>query len=251
LNYSDLLDDRYTFRSLANDTGTVKVQEWENRKILLAYLQAEAQFSRGRLAGETQWRIESALPSSESRFTKISGKVMTRYRLPGLWTRLQGDAGTSFGSDRLPLQDLFHGEGADARTRFRHDKLKTFGEWTGGAHRLVPGGGNLRGYTGTPLLAEKFASLNFSLGPNFTVAGFSPFIFYGTGAFWPARDAGSYTRSDAGLALNFGGSPTRVFGARLLADFSFRLYFPVWLSHPLPGEKKQQYRWYFALGRGL
>lgn len=251
LNYSDLLDDRYTFRSLANDTGTVKVQEWDDRKILLAYLQAEAQFRRGRLTGETQWRIESALPSSDSRFTKISGKVMTRYRLPGMWAHLQGNGGTSFGPDRLPLQDLFHGEGADARTRFRNDKLKTFGEWTGGPRRLVQGGGNLRGYTGTPLLAEKFASLNFSLGPNFAVAGFSPFIFYGTGAFWPARDASSYTRSDAGLALNFGGSPTRVFGARLLADFSFRLYFPVWLSHPLPGEKKQQYRWYFALGRGL
>jgi hypothetical protein len=251
LNYSDLLDDRYTFRSLANDTGAVKVQEWEDRKILLAYLQAEAQFSRGRLAGETQWRIESALPSSESRFTKISGKVMTRYRLPGLWVHLHGNAGTSFGPDRLPLQDLFHGEGADARARFRHDKLKTFGEWPGGAHRLVTGGGLLRGYTGTPLLAEKFATLNFSLLPNFAVAGFSPFIFYGTGAFWPARDAESYTRSDAGFAINFGGSQTRVFGARLLADFSFRLYFPVWLSHPLPGEKKQQYRWYFALGRGL
>jgi len=251
LNYSDLLDARYTFRSLANDTGKVKVQEWEDRKILFAYLQADARFNRGHFGGETQWRVESTLPSSASHFTKVSGKAMARYRLPGIWARVQGDFGTSFGPDHLPLQDLFHGEGAEARTRFRHDVLKTFGEWTGGARRLVQGGGGLRGYTGTPLVAEKFATLNFSLVPNFTVAGFSTFIFYGSGVFWPTRDDASYRRSDAGLALNFGGSQTRLFGARLLADFSFRLYFPLWLSHPLPGEKPRQYRWYFSVGNAL
>jgi hypothetical protein len=251
LNYSDLLNRDYTFRTLANDTGEVKLQEWEDRKILLAYLQANARFGRRRFSGETQWRVERALPSSEFRFTKNSGKIAARYRLPGSWARVQGNAGTSFGPDRLPLQDLFHGEGADARTRFRNDKLRTAGEWTGGAHRLVEGGGNLRGYTGTPLLAEKYATFNLELGSTFNIAGLSPFLFYDRGVIWPTRDTQSLTRADAGAALSFGGSQARLFGVGFLSEFSFRIYFPLWLSHSLPGEKQQQYRWYFALGRVL
>jgi hypothetical protein len=251
LNYSDLLNRDYTFRTVANDTGKVKLQEWDDRKILLAYLQANARFGRRRFSGETQWRVESALPSSESRFTKISGKLAARYRLPGLWARVQGNAGTSLGPDRLPLQDLFHGEGADARTRFRSDKLKTFGEWTGGAHRLVEGGGNLRGYTGTPLLAEKYATFNLEIGPTFNIAGLSPFLFYDRGVLYRTRGAESLTRANAGAALNFGGSQARWFGVNFLSEFSFRIYFPFWLSHPLPGEKQRQYRWYFALGKAL
>jgi hypothetical protein len=251
LNYSDLLEARYTFRTIANDTGEVSVQEWEDQRILSAYLQAEARFARGRFGGETQWRVESALPSSESSFTKISGKISARYRLPGLRTRMQANLGTSFGPDRLPLQDLFHGEGAEARARFRNDKLKTAGEWNGGARRLVEGGGNLRGYTGTPLLAEKYASCNFELGPSFNILGFSPFVFYDRGAIWLARDAKSLTRANAGAALSFGGSQARLFGASFLSELSARIYFPFWLSHPLPGEAKKQFRWYFALGKAL
>jgi len=251
VNFSRLLDEAYTFRKLENDTGKVKLQEWENKKILLAYLQAEAHFSHRRLAGETQWRSEIALPNSDARFSKISGRAAINYRLPGLQTRWQGNFGTSFGPDRLPLQDAFHGEGAEARTRFRHDRVKTSGDWSVGAHRLVEGGGNLRGYTGTPLLAEKYATFNLELGPSLNLAGLSPFIFYDRGAIWPARDANSFTRANAGVALNFGGSPSRLFGATLFSELAFRVYFPLWLSHPLPGEEQRQFRWYFALGKSL
>ena len=251
LNYSRLLEGAYTFRITANDTGKVTTQEWDRQKILLAYGQVEGRFARGRFGGETQWRLESALPASKSFFTKLSGKVATRFRLPGWQTRLQVNLGTSFGPDRLPLQDMFHGEGADARVRFRNDQLKTVGDWIGSTHRLVEGGGNLRGYTGTPLLAEKYASCNFELEPNFNILGFSPFAFYDRGALWPTRTAGSRTRANAGAALSFGGSQTRLFGVSLFSQFSARLYFPLWLSHPLPGEAKQQGRWYFALGKAL
>jgi len=251
LNYSRLLDQNYTFRTTANDTGKIRLQEWERGEILLGYLEASARLARGQFSGSTRWRIESTLPSSDSHFTKISGRIGARYRLPGVWARLQGNLGTSFGPDRLPRQDLFHGEGADARTRFRHDKLKTVGEWSGGAHRLVEGGGNLRGYTGTPLLAEKYASFNFELEPNFNIAGLSAFLFYDRGAIWPRRDAQALTRADAGAALSFGGSQARLFGVNFLSEFSFRIYFPFWLSHPLPGEKNRQHRWYFALGKAL
>jgi hypothetical protein len=251
VSFSRLLDEAYTFRKLENDTGRVKLQEWENKKIWLAYLQAEAHFGHRRLVGETQWRSEIALPESEARFAKISGHAAINFRPPGLQARWQGNLGASFGPDRLPRQDAFHGEGADARTRFRNDKVKTLGDWTAGAHRLAEGGGNLRGYTGTPLLAEKYATFNLELGPAVEIAGLSPFIFYDRGAIWPARDANSLTRADAGVALSFGGSQSRLFGAALFSELAFRVYFPLWLSHPLPGEKQRQFRWYFALGKRL
>jgi hypothetical protein len=250
-NYSRLLDKDYTFRRIENDTGKVKVQEWEDRNILMVYVQANGHFNRGGFTGETAWRAESALPASEKRFTKISGKFAGRYRLPGAWARGQGNAGASFGPDRLPLQDLFHGEGADARTRFRSDKLKTVSKGYNGAHRLVEGGGNLRGYTGTPLLAEKYATFNLELGSTFNIAGLSPFLFYDCGVIWPTRGAEPATRANAGAALNFDGSQARLFGVNFLSALSFRVYFPLWLSHPLPGEKNRQFRWYFALGKSL
>jgi hypothetical protein len=250
LNFSRLLDEAYTFRRSINDTGRVEYQEWEDRAVTFAYLQTEAYFGRGRLAGETLARAEIALPNSEARFSKISGRAEMRYRLPGMLSRLQGNLGTSFGPDRLPLQDAFRGEGADARTRYRHDKAETFGDLSG-IHRLVEGGGNLRGYTGTPLWAEKYATFNFELGPSATVAGFSLFGFYDRGLIWPTRDANSLTRANAGVALSFGGSSGRLFGANLLSELALRVYFPFWLSHPLSGEKQQQFRWYFALGKSL
>jgi hemolysin activation/secretion protein len=217
----------------------------------LAYLQAEAHFSHRRFAGETQWRGEIALPNSDARFSKISGRAAINYRLPGLQARWQGNLGTSFGPDRLPLQDVFHGEGAEAKTRFQNDKVKTIGDWTTGAHRLVEGGGNLRGYTGTPLLSERYATFNLELSPAMQILGLSPFIFYDRGAIWPTRDANSLTRANAGAALSFGGSPSRLFGAALFSELAFRVYFPLWLSHPLPGEEQRQFRWYFALGKSL
>ncbi|MDZ7343574.1 MAG: M1 family aminopeptidase [candidate division KSB1 bacterium] len=251
VNYSNLLDEVYTYREVANDTGKVKLPEWEDRDILFAYLRAETYFGDHRLNGEAKLQIETTLPESDSRFSKISGRAEVSYRRWGMRGLVRGNAATSFGPDPLPLQDLFHGEGAEARTRFRHDKAKTGGDWLAFPHRLVEGGGNLLGYTGTPLLAERYATFNLTLGPTATVAGFSLFAFYDRGAIWPTRDAVSQIRADAGLAFSFGGEQTRWFGSELFSELALRFYFPLWLSHPLPGEKNWQFRYYFALGKAL
>ncbi|MDZ7292251.1 MAG: M1 family aminopeptidase [candidate division KSB1 bacterium] len=247
INYSRLLDEAYTFRVVANDTGDFRLPEWENQNILFAYLQTGARLGARGLEGETEWRAEITLPSSEANFTKITGRTEISYRLPGVWARVRGNVGTSFGPDRLPLQDVLHGEGADARTRFRHDKVKSGGEWIFTTHRLVEGGGNLRGYTGTPLLAEKYATFNFEFGPRANLMGLSLFGFYDHGAIWPARNANAFTRANAGLALSFGQTSGRGF----LSLLTFRIYSPFWLSHTLPGEQHWQFRWYFALGKAL
>jgi hypothetical protein len=252
VNHSRLLDRGYTYREVASDTGKVKLEEWDDVTMTFAYLQASAYSGRENLGGETRWRAEIALPQSDRHFSKIAGYVQGHFQRLGLEVRLRLNAATSFGPDALPLQDVFHGEGADARTRFLNDKVKTGGDWLAFPRRLVEGGGNLRGYAGTPLLVEKLATFNFELEPaNALLGGLKLFGFYDRGLLWPTRHSSSFTRANAGAALSFGNSQARFFGSELLANLSFRVYFPFWVSHPLPGEEKQQMRWYVALGKGL
>ncbi|MGH7492517.1 MAG: M1 family metallopeptidase [bacterium] len=252
VNYSRLLDGDYTYRELASDTGTVRLEEWEEATMTFAYVAARGHFGRESFGGETKWRAEIALPQSHRRFSKIAGYAQGHYRRFGLESRVRLNAATSFGPDALPLQDIFHGEGADARTRFRNDKVKTGGDWLAFKHRLVEGGGNLRGYTGTPLLVEKFATFNLELGPTHTfIGGLKLFGFYDRGLLWQTRHSSSFWRANAGAALSFGDSQARLFGSEVLANLSFRVYFPFWVSHPLPGERKEQMRWYVALGKSL
>ncbi len=251
VNHSRLLDRGYTYRELVNDTGKVKLDEWEDVTMTFAYLQAGGHFGKESFGGETQWRAEIALPSSDRHFSKISGSAQAHYQRFGMLAQMRGNAGAAFGPDDLPLQDFFHGEGADARTRFRRDKVKTGGDWTAFSRRLVEGGGNLRGYAGTPLFVEKYATFNLELGPNARIAGFKLFGFYDRGLLWLTRNSAALTRANAGAALGFGDSQARFFGSELLANLSMRVYFPFWLSRPLPGEKKQQMRWYVAIGKSL
>jgi hypothetical protein len=250
-NYSGLLDADYTFREVENDTGTTRYEEWDDVNIFLSYVEAFGQLGGRRYDANATARFETALPLGGRQFTKLCGRIELTYRFAGLTWRGRGNVATAFGPDDLPLQDKFHGEGADARTRFRNDIVKTGGDWGVSSRQQVDGGGFLRGYTGTPLLAEKYATFNIEIGPSATLAGFSLFGFYDRGALWPARDGGSSTRSDAGVAIAFGGGQSRFLGGSLGPGFSARFYAPFYLSHPLRGEKKSQYRYYFTLGKSL
>ncbi len=251
VNYSGLLDADYTFREVDNDTGKTRYEEWDDVNVFAPYVEAFGQVGGRRYDVNAMARFETALPLGDRQFTKLSGRVELSYRFLGLAWRGRSSVATAFGSDDLPLQDKFHGEGADARTRFRNDIVKTGGDWGVSSRQQVDGGGFLRGYTGTPLLAEKYATFNIEIGPSATLAGFSLFGFYDRGALWPTRNGDSYTRSDAGVAIAFGGAQSRFLGGSLGAGFSARFYIPFYLSDPLPGEKKKQYRYYFTLGRSL
>jgi len=251
VNYSGLLDADYTYRDVENDTGKTRYDEWDDVNIFLSYVEASGQLGGRRHDVNAILRVETALPLGDRQFTKASGRVELNYRFAGLTWRGRGNVATALGPDDLPLQDKFHGEGADARTRFRNDIVKTAGDWGVSSRQQVDGGGFLRGYTGTPLLAEKYATFNIEIGPSATLAGFSLFGFYDRGALWPTRDGGSFTRSDAGIAISFGGGQSRFLGGALGSGFSARFYISFYLSDPLPGEKKKQYRYYFTLGKSL
>ena len=249
VNYTGLLDADYTFRKVKSDTGTTRYQEWDDVKILAGYAEAAAQLGGRRHEGRGTLRLESALPGGERRFTKVMGRAELSYRLAGFTWRGRGNAATAFGPDPLPLQDKFHGEGADARTRFRNDIAKTIEDTF--TRQYVDGGGFLRGYAGMPLPVERYATLNLEAGPSGTILGFSLFGFFDRGAVWRDRHGHAVWRGDGGVALAFGGAQSRFLGGSVFSAFSARFYVPFYLSHPLPNEEKYRFRYYFTIGRDL
>lgn len=248
LNYSDLLDGAYTYREVRNDTGTVRLEEWENVRQLFSYLNARLRSGGKNFEVDTRVNAEQAWRTRI--FTKLSGRIETEYKNFGISLRARFNAATAFGTDPLPRQDLFYGEGASPRERFRNGVLDTGGGLLASSRRYVEGGGYLRGYAGLPLPAERLLTTNIELG---TRGGLRVFGFYDAGKLWRVRDAMAQTRADAGVGIALLGNKSRLFGGNLalFSNLSARIYFPLWLSHPPEGEKRSQWRWYFALGKSL
>ncbi len=253
LNYSDLLNDAYTFRKVANDSGKYRFEEWEDRNILLAYAEGNLQLHFGEMANNARFRFESALPGGDSRFTKLSGRLETGYQRFGITVNARGNLATSFGPDRPPLQDQLRAEGANPRERFQNDVVKTGSGITSFTRRYVEGGGFLQGYAGQPLPAESFATVNLELGHSRAFYIFKLFGFYDSGRIWHVGNKTAITRSDAGFGIKFFGEGLNLFGGNLglFSNLSAKLFFPIWLSDPPPGEKRRQFRWYFSIGKGL
>jgi hypothetical protein len=251
LNYSELLNSAYTFREMENDTGTAHFDEWDDQKIFAGYVEASGQIGGYRYEGQAALRLEVALPPGDRQFAKISARSEVSRRFAGLVWRGCVNLATAIGKDVLPLQDKFHAEGAEPRARFRNNLLKTGGDWTASTRLFVDGGGYLRGYAGTPLPVERYATANLEIGPSFNLAGFSFFGFYDRGALWVNRHGRAKTLSDAGAAISFGGARSRFLGGSALSTFSMRFYVPFYLSDPLPGEKKTQWRYYFAISKSF
>ena len=253
LNYSGLLNSEYTFLKFANDTGSVEIQEWEDKSILLAYAEGKAQVSSAGKEFSGRLRAEAGLPGGDAQFVKLMARLQGSFKLPVLQFLIRLNGGTAFGPDPLPAQDKFRVEGANPRQRYQHGVLKSKEEFISFRHRLVDGGGFMRGYVGQPLPAEQFASANMEFGPSGNVLGIRLFGFFDTGRVWQERQGSAKTVSDAGIALSLFGGGVPLFGGNvaLLQNLAFRLYFPIWLSDPPPGSKKTKFRWYFTLGKSL
>lgn len=253
-NYSSLLNDSYTFRKVVSDTGTVRVDEWQDVNVLLAYAAGRINYSFGAFKTQGRLRAELALPAGDVEFSKISGRIQVEATALGVTFVSRGNLATSFGPDPLPLQDQFRAEGAAARERFENDIAKTGNSVAGFRRRYVQGGGFLRGYHGQPLPAERYTTLNLEWRTRDpALLGLRLFGFFDTGRIWTTRQRNSFVRSDAGLGLSFLGDTIELFGSNLslLGDFGVRIYFPLWLSDPLPGEKEAQFRWLISVGTGL
>ncbi len=254
LNFSTVLNDSYTFREVRNDTGTTRLDEWQDVNVLTSY--AEGRMRADFDAGFTEAKVrgEIALPGGDAQFTKLSGRWTSEARAGALKFLARGNLATSFGPDRLPAQDQFRAEGATARERFQNDILKTGDTVLGFSRRFVEGGGFMRGYAGQPLPAERFVTANLEITTREVMAlAIRPFLFYDVGRIWSTRKDGGVGRGDAGFGFTFLGDELNLFGGNLsvFEDLNAKLVFPVWLSDPLPGEKHTKFRWYIVLGKSL
>lgn len=253
ITFSGVLDTEYGRRTVRGDAGALTFNEWQEAEVLSVYADGQWRTRWRDVHTELLARIETALPGGDVQFSKLSGRLQGRYSERGLHLTLRGNGGTSFGPDDPPLQDLFRAEGASPRERFRNNLVKTGSDLFAFSRRLVEGGAYLRGYAGQPLALDKYASINIEFGPSRSLLGLRWFSFYDIGRVWPAGGLASQTLADAGIGAAFGGRLSDLFGGNLplFENFSARIYFPLWLSDPLPGEKATQFRWYFSIGKML
>jgi hypothetical protein len=253
LNYSGLLESAYTFREITSDTGKVRFQEWQDVDMFFGYFAGETRIQTGNLLSRGKVRADFALPGSKRKFSKLSGRLSFNLKSSGLSLLARGNGATSFGPDELPSQDIFRAEGAGPRERFQNNLLKTVDQVFAFDRRFVEGGGFLRGYAAQPLPAEHYVTSNFELGTSGNVWIFKPFAFYDIGRIWSIVGNGSFTRSDAGIGIALGEGGLDLFGGNLslLANLQAKIFFPLWLSDPLPGVDNWKFRTYFTLGKAL
>lgn len=248
-----VLDRKYTFRWLANESSRTRITDWDKTTVTSLYLHARAQAGTPALSGELSGSVEYAPFGRSNNFGVAAMRAHTTALLAGVRMALGVHAAAAFGADMPPLQYQPHAEGASPIARFREDVLATGNKATAWSRWYVEGGGGLRGYAGQPLAAERYGTLTVEIGPNRHILGVRIAAFYDRGTLVPAGGKAWQNRSDAGVMLRLLGGRSLLFGGNLplFENFSIRLYLPLWLSDPLPGEDPVEWRWYISLGKSL
>ncbi len=127
-------------------------------------------------------------------------------------------------------QDLFYLSGGLVPAGPLAFMVDRRGKYSPQNYYFVEGDGNMRGYYRQHLAGKVIGTANFQIkAPYLPVM-----IFYGVGNIWNDLDQVSISnlKQDAGLELDL----------KLL-----KFHFPLWVSHPLPGQKKLKYRWLISL----
>ena len=254
VNYTDVTNTDYYFREVASDSGVIASTSWEGGRTAFAYADASWRFEKGILNTKFFVNATASLPGYEATFSQISGKIRNSIEKSKLRLTFQANAGTFFNKNRIPLQDQFHVEGASARQRFMHNSMSAGSDITVFKHRFVEGGANLRGYQGQPMAITRYQSLNIELGLKEPIGIIPRFgVFYDLGRVTPQGDSASKTLSNAGFHMGLFDANSPFLGGNipLFEGLTVRAYFPIWLSQPLPGREKKEFRWYVSIGKAL
>jgi aminopeptidase N len=214
--------------------------------------------------------FESDILRSDFRYNKITFDLREYSPMPLGWNFAARFYG-GFGSGNVPLQTKYFLAGGDPIEQLNNPFFRSKGMLpsTVRDHALMAGGGDLRGYFDQNLAGDRIYALNLEirfpsvipfLGPQ---AGLLSLLksdfFFDAGKVWSRFEeiTNKDIRWDAGFGLRlpitglFRSLPfqSNIFNSIGLSVI--RVYFPVYLSDPLPTEDKLKFRWVVGLSESF
>jgi len=233
-------------------------EPWEKGEVNLIELATVFRLEQRWLQSEWQLRYQSTSFMTDFIFDKIVLEFKETWNRWCNWkTRFRLFLGASEGS--LPLQEQFYLATASPIESFQNSWYRSKGtlpsQWHANAHLQSGGGGNLRGYLDQNVGGKRIVAANLQLNiynpfrlikfPRFFnfIQWIQPCLFYDIGDVMH----GNWNldlKSDAGLGLNW----KLPFIPPRLEPVIIRFEFPVFVSHPIPGEEKFKFRWLMGIG---
>ncbi|HLX13355.1 MAG TPA: M1 family aminopeptidase, partial [Bacteroidota bacterium] len=207
------------------------------------------------------------LGTNDFQYSKRTIELKGTYNLPdGILGLIRGYNGMGFGN--VPVQSQYYLSGGSPIEQFSAPLFRSKGIFptTVRDHAFFPGGGDMRGYFNLPASGTKIEAVNaearFSSFLPVVKVPSIPLISYITRQFNSAVffDAGRLASDPANLwdqkfEVDWGFGFRMVSFPRILGEAgrsnllpliglrTLRVDFPVYLSAPLPGEKKLSFRW--------
>ncbi len=245
LQYLQLLDAEYGILRIKQGKKTAYFQQWQKGRLNRLYFRYSVD-PRGK-NWLSYWQAELALATPwpggafDYRRLQLEGEL-TRFFGPVV-LHVRGFAGHAFGGTP-PLQDQFYIDSSSPLERWIYEATQTKGSNYGGPIYRA-GGGNVRGYVNQPISGTSLLAGTAELRFRMPVVPFHIGVFYDRG--WLNTAAGErLQRADAGFTILMDGranSILPIFNSRFLVRYDF----PIWLSHPLPGEPARKFRWSIGL----
>ncbi|MFZ5515474.1 MAG: M1 family aminopeptidase [Candidatus Zhuqueibacterota bacterium] len=247
-------DEAYAVRRIRVDGHAVHIPEWELGRVHKIMGSYRIEGRRNRWSTSLGLTVESsqAMWGSEFDYWKFSGQAKMRYvfGLNQFACRLFGGA---FSGDDAPIQELFYTDGANPRERFQTFYLRSLAAFPAEANYHFPGGGNLRGFIDHPSGTEQIAALNAeaSFGCLMPLArkvlprrwNIQLSTFYDVARIEKSVLSDD-TLMDAGVGLKLN-------AWMLSRRVTMRFDFPIWVNHPMPGDKETEFRWLFSFQNAI
>ncbi len=251
ISHTGITDTKYLSRPILVTDAEKTIEEWENIGIGSVYGEFVHKTSSPATGSTLRLHAEAARTDAGDFF----GLLQFRQRISRAYGWLLGgialNAGHIVSQKRVPSQTAFFPGDASPLRRFREGIMMTGSDWKSSSRRFTEGGARLHGYAGKMTSLNSYLSLNLELAAKVTLLGLRPFAFYDAGLV-REQDSSAYTTlRNAGLGLRVPRISTPFFGGAvsLFEGISLRLYVPVYVSNPWPGEKKMRWRWFVAFGK--
>ncbi len=257
----------WNYSRLDNPDYLSRTQPWSSGRVSTWKFSWNTVFARWKTDSRIALELTSSTFRSQHDFSKAALEIESDWDTPDkfpVWSRLY----FGYAEGDLPLQGLFHVASASPEEQFGSRWYSSRGSLPEGLKRTgnlyLPGGGNLRGFLEQNAGYRRIASANIRLGFDNPLTKLLNKIHQGNEILW--RDLTSietHAFFDFGQGWNSGNIPDlgdffSDFGLslsyrfpyqsirRLLGDNYIRAYFPLWISDPLPGEDRWEFRWVLA-----